>query len=87
MPFEHKPGQFSLFQNDRKGNERAPDWKGHGKDMAGNEIEIAIWEKTGSKGTFLSGTIKRKEDRRSERPRSEPNPQSRPQRDPDEIPF
>lgn len=87
MAYEHKAGSFSLFPNDQKGNDKAPDYKGHGKDLAGNDVEVAAWEKSGSKGgTFLSCTIQSKDARRTERPAQQ---QTKPTRkdDDDSIPF
>ena len=53
MSYEHKEGFGNLFQNDKKGNDRAPDYKG--TIMAGGNVyELAGWKKQGNKGTFLS---------------------------------
>ena len=60
MAYEHKPGTFSLFKNDKKGNEKAPDYRGDGKDFDGNAVEVAAWLKDGSKGKFMSCTFKPK---------------------------
>ena len=61
MAFEHKPGSFSLFKNDRKTADNQPDYKGPGKDLQGNEIEVAAWLKDGGKGKFMSCSFKVKE--------------------------
>lgn len=58
MAFEHKPGSFSLFRNDKGDNESRPDYRGDGKDLQGNPIEVAAWLKKGGKGTFMSCSIK-----------------------------
>jgi hypothetical protein len=60
MAYEHKPGSFSLFKNDKGDNAKRPDYRGDGKDMAGNDIEVAAWLKEGGKGKFLSCTFKMK---------------------------
>ncbi len=60
MPYEHKPGTFSLFKNETD-NDKAPRYKGYGKDLDGNDIEVAAWLKDGAKGKFMSCTFKRKE--------------------------
>lgn len=60
MAYEHKPGTFSLFKNDKKGNEKAPDYRGDGKDFDGNAVEVAAWLKDGAKGKFMSCTFKLK---------------------------
>jgi len=54
MAFEHKPGQFTLFKHDKKGNERAPDYSGDGKDLQGKAIRVAAWIKTGKTSKFMS---------------------------------
>lgn len=84
MAFEHKPGSFSLFKNDQKGNDRAPGYRGNGMDLDGNMIEIAAWVKDGSKGKFFSCQIKRKEE--SPRQTSAPAPQSSAELE-DDLPF
>jgi hypothetical protein len=61
MAFEHKPGTFSLFKNAKDGNEKRPDYRGEGKDMQGNDIEVAAWLKDGPKGKYMSCTFKPKE--------------------------
>ena len=42
-----------LFQNDKKGNEKAPDYKGK-LNVNGKDYEIAGWKREGKTGTFLS---------------------------------
>lgn len=54
MAYEPKPGQFSLFKNDKEGNEARPDYRGDGMDLAGNAIKVSAWLKKGQKGTFMS---------------------------------
>lgn len=57
MAFEMKEKTFSLFENDKKGNDKAPDWKGKGL-INGEEVKIAVWKRTGKTGVeYLSGTI------------------------------
>lgn len=57
MAFEMKEKTFSLFENDKKGNDRAPDYKGKGL-INGEEVKIAVWKKTGKTGVeYLSGVI------------------------------
>ena len=60
MAFEHKPGSFSLFKNDKGDNPQRPDYRGEGKVIAGNQIEVAAWLKDGGKGKFMSCTFKLK---------------------------
>ena len=68
MSYEHKPGTFSLFKNDKKGNEKAPDYRGDGKDFDGNPVEVAAWLRDGTKGKFMSCTFKRKQ--QAQKPRA-----------------
>ena len=58
MAYEHRDGSFSLFPNDKGDNDKRPDWRGEGKDLAGNPIEIAAWTRSSSKGDFLSCSFK-----------------------------
>lgn len=60
MAYEHKPGTFTLFKNDKGENAKRPDYRGEGKDLAGNEIEVAGWIKGEKPKTFLSCTFKMK---------------------------
>lgn len=44
----------ALFPNDKKGNDKAPDYKGKG-EVNGKEVELAAWVRKSEKGTnFLS---------------------------------
>jgi uncharacterized protein (DUF736 family) len=44
----------ALFQNDKKGNEKAPDYKGKGQ-VYGKDVELAAWVRKSEKGTnYLS---------------------------------
>lgn len=58
MSFQNKPGSGALFKNDRKTNERQPDWRGPFYEQIGDDIverEIAAWERVSAKGVrFLS---------------------------------
>jgi uncharacterized protein (DUF736 family) len=61
MAFELKPGQGSLFKNDRKSGDKDPDYKGSVVDATGNEFWLNGWKKTSSKGvTYLSLSMKAK---------------------------
>jgi hypothetical protein len=59
---------FILFQNDKKGNDRAPDRTGT-LNVGGVEYFIDGWIKQGAKGPFLSGKIKPKRARQPDPPR------------------
>lgn len=54
MAYQHNPGEFTLFKNDYKQNDRHPDYKGHGCGLDGRPLEIAGWARQGAKGTYLS---------------------------------
>ena len=57
MAYEHKEGFGNLFKNDKKGNEKAPDYKG--TIMAGGNVyDLAGWTKHGNNGSFLSISAK-----------------------------
>ncbi|WP_025659677.1 hypothetical protein [Rhizobium sp. IBUN] len=61
MPYEPKPGEICIFENEKAGHENAPDHRGyfvaHRDIKAGEKIAIALWVgKPGSVRTF-GGTI------------------------------
>ncbi len=79
MEFQHKPGSFSLFRNAKKlPGDRLPDYRGEGKDVDGNAIEVAAWVKDGAKGKFMSCVIK---------PKSATQPPPKPPQDDFDAPF
>ena len=53
MAFEHKEGGATLFRNDKKGNDKAPDWRGDGL-LNGKKVKLSGWVKDSSKGGFIS---------------------------------
>ena len=68
MAWEPKEGSGSLFQNDKKGNEKAPGWRGDIM-LDGTLYELAGWVKTTAKGDkFLSLSGKVKEERQKDKP-------------------
>lgn len=57
MAYEMKEKTFSLFENDKKGNDKAPDWRGKAL-IDGKEMRVAIWKRKSASGIeYLSGTI------------------------------
>jgi uncharacterized protein (DUF736 family) len=52
--FQHTAGFGSLFKNDKKDNDKQPDYRGTGCTEEGVVIEIAGWKKQGAKGEYLS---------------------------------
>lgn len=70
MAYEIKDNTFSLFENDKKGNDKAPDYKGKGK-VSGVEIKVAVWKRKSQSGIeYLSGSIE--EVQQPDMPQSEP---------------
>lgn len=53
MAYEQKEGDIAVFQNDKKGNDKAPDWKGNAL-INGVKMEVAFWQKS---ETMLAGKI------------------------------
>lgn len=63
MSYEAKAGQFNLFKNNKKQNEKQPDFKGDGMDLSGTEILIAAWQKKTKNGdTYFSVKLSKKSD-------------------------
>ena len=60
MTYEHKPGSFTLFKNDKDGNEKRPDYTGEGMDLEGRLIRVSAWIKQGKNGKFMSCNIQKK---------------------------
>jgi hypothetical protein len=78
MAFELKDGQGTMFVNDKKGNEKAPDRRGE-LMLNGVMYEIAGWVKQGQRGPWMSISCKPKDSRPEASPR-EMNPDA-------DIPF
>ena len=64
MAYEHKPGQASLFKNDKRTAENnQPVYRGEGMDLNGKLIRLSLWKKTSSTGIeYLSISIQPKEE-------------------------
>ena len=74
---ENKTNTGAIFKNDKKTNEKQPDYKGK-VNVNGKEMEIALWVKTSSAGnTYFSASF------------SEPYvaPQTQPVVTNDDLPF
>ena len=80
MSYEHKPGTFSLFKNDKQGNDKRPDYTGTGADADGNPIRVSAWLKDGQKGKFMSCRIEPQQEK------AKPAP-AKPDDLDDDIPF
>jgi hypothetical protein len=63
MTYEHKPGTFSLFKNDKQGNDKRPDYKGDGVDIDGTPVRVSAWLRDGKNGKYMSCKIEPKEAR------------------------
>lgn len=60
MAYDQKPNTGAIFKNDKKGNEKAPDYKGS-INVDGKDLEIALWVKDSQKGEkFFSAKIQEK---------------------------
>lgn len=84
MAYELKNNSFSLFLNDKRGNEKRPDFSGRGM-VSGVEVKVAVWKRTSQNGVeYLSGSIEEvvKPDM-PEPEKAEPQPEAVG----DEIPF
>lgn len=58
MAFEQKPGQGSLFKNDKKTTEKHPDYTGNWTNANGDKCNVAAWLKTSKNGVkFMSLNI------------------------------
>lgn len=70
MAYEIKDNSFSLFLNDKGGNDKRPDWSGKGK-IGGKEVRVSVWKRTSQSGIeYLSGSIE--ELQKAEAPKEEP---------------
>lgn len=63
MAYEQKPGQFSLFKNEKKVTDNHPDYNGSGVDLNGKECWISAWVKRpAGKKPFFSISIQPKDE-------------------------
>lgn len=58
MAFEHKPGQGSIFKNEKKQTAMKPDYRGTIVTPSGETLEISLWVKEGQRGKFFSAAVK-----------------------------
>lgn len=66
--FQPKEGQGTLFKNDKKQNEKSPDYGGS-VIVNGREMRLSAWIKDGKNGKFLSLQISEKKS--AEKPANE----------------
>ncbi|SEI12476.1 hypothetical protein SAMN05216228_102484 [Rhizobium tibeticum] len=61
MPYDAKPGEVSLFENEKMGRESAPDHQGyvvaHRDIKAGEKLSIALWAGKPNSARSFSGKI------------------------------
>jgi len=87
LAYEHKPGSFSLFKNDKEGNEKRPDYTGDGMSLDGTPIKVSAWLKDGAKGKFMSCKFEEKTAPKSQPVRNTPPQNKGDKVDDGEIPF
>ena len=68
MAYEQKDNSGVLFKNDKKTEDKHPDYKGN-IQVAGIDYWISAWLKTGKKGKFLSLSVQPKQ--REQKPEDE----------------
>jgi uncharacterized protein (DUF736 family) len=63
MAYEQKPGDFTLFRNEKKQEgDKRPDYNGSGIDLSGQDCWISAWVKRSEgKKPFFSVRIEAKE--------------------------
>ena len=82
--FVNKPSFGGLFKNSYKEpGDSKPNWKGtfaaHRDIKAGEEVEIAAWEKEGRKGMFLSLKVSDKREQTSDNYYPDENAENEPE--------
>lgn len=67
MAYGLRPGQGSLFRNERKQSDRHPDYNGS-INIDGTEFWLSGWLKDGKKGKFLSIALGKPKDQQPGQP-------------------
>ena len=70
MAQEQRPNSGVLFKNDRKEQEKHPDYKGWA-EVNGRSVWISAWIKNGAKGKFMSLAFSEKDEQQGGKPRTE----------------
>lgn len=79
--FEQRDNSGSLFRNDRRENDKQPEYKGDGL-INGVPVWISAWVKDGKNGKFFSMSFKLKEEQQqSQKSSYKPEPAG------DDVPF
>lgn len=69
MAYEMKPGQASLFKNDKGGVDTRPDYTGNGMTPDGREVKLSAWVKRPEgKPPYMSISIQYKEQQQAPAP-------------------
>jgi len=50
---ENKPNSGAIFKNDKKGNDKAPDYRGK-VNVNGKEMEVSLWVNEGKNGKYFA---------------------------------
>jgi hypothetical protein len=77
MSYTAQNNTGSLFKNDRKNNEKQPDYTGT-VNVDGKELRLAAWVKEGKNGKFFSLKLSEPQEKTSSTPTSSDN---------DNLPF
>ena len=79
--FEQRDNSGTLFRNDRRENDKQPEYKGDGI-INGVPVWISAWVKEGKNGKFFSMAFKPKEEQKqSQKSNYQPEPAG------DDVPF
>jgi len=87
MAYELKNGSGTIFKNDKKGNEKAPDYRGELKTPSGEHLEVSLWVKEGQKGKYFSVSVKEPYKKAEAAPQPQPFNAPIPEEDGDGLPF
>lgn len=68
MSYEQKPGGGSLFKNERKEQEKHPDYTGEIVTPEGKKYRLAAWVKEGKKGKYFSLRLSEFQNKQSDFP-------------------
>ena len=79
--------RFSLFKNDKDGNEKRPDYRGSA-EIGGVEYKLSAWIRTSRDGMkFMSGSIEPKQERAAQPATKPVATETNSQEQVDDVPF